>query len=48
MRLIEGVNNMGKANKTSTIAITVTALIDFGRCTNAILICSNFDRLSYL
>lgn len=39
MRLMEGVNNIGKANKTNIIAITVMILMDFGRCINAILIC---------
>lgn len=45
MRLIDGVNNIGNANNTNTIAVTVIMLMDFGRRTNAILICSVFGRL---
>lgn len=41
MRFMEGINNMGKASKISTMAITVIALIAFGLCTNAILIGSD-------
>lgn len=41
MRLIEGINNMGKANKISIMAITVITVIVLGRCTSAILICSD-------
>jgi hypothetical protein len=39
--LIEGVNNIGKANKTKTIAVIVVTLIIFGRAMDAILISSN-------
>lgn len=38
IRFIDGVNNIGKANNTNTIAVTVIMLIDFGRCIKAILI----------
>ncbi len=45
MRFIDGVNNMGNANNTNTIAVTVIMLMDFGRCTSAILIGSVFKCL---
>lgn len=36
MRLIDGVNNIGNANKTNTMAITVTTLMLLGLITTAI------------
>jgi hypothetical protein len=36
---------MGNANNTNTIAVTVIMLMDFGRCTSAILIGSVFKCL---
>lgn len=45
IRLIDGVNNMGNANSTNTMAVTVMMLMDFGRCINAMLIGSVFGRL---
>lgn len=37
MRLMEGINNIGKASKTNTIAMTVITEMDFGRANIAIL-----------
>ncbi len=41
IRLIEGVNNIGNANNTNTMAITVIILMVLGLFTNAMLICPN-------
>lgn len=39
MRFMEGINSIGKASNTNTMAMTVITEMVFGRCNTAMLIC---------